>query len=114
MSADNISSVRVADPVRVHEPLHVIVERIRVFLALLTLLITVASAGSAWVITKATGQISNKLDLVERRAVVDSIRFERAMEVVELVALAIVEETNTPARQTAIDELRHRRRITPR
>jgi len=49
----------------------------------------------------------------ERRAFADSARFERAMDVLELAVVAIVEPDGSNEQRDAVAELRRRRHVTP-
>jgi hypothetical protein len=49
---------------------------------------------------------------VHARSVMDSVRFERTIEVVELVAAALVEPDGSNEQKEAVTELRRRRHIT--
>jgi len=58
-------------------------------------------------------EIRQVRDDLRSRAVADSARFERIVEVVEFAVIAIVEPAGSPERTTAIAELKRRRRVAP-
>jgi len=51
---------------------------------------------------------------VTTKAVVDSVRFERVMDIVELAVIALVEPTGSRTQRAAVEALRTRRHVTPR
>ena len=99
-----------------------IVKRIRLWVGAAVLLVGVFTGVGATVVARSTSDVrtalSNTHDDLARlayqqdaRAEVDSLRFERAMEVLELAVVAIVEPDGSVDQKGAIDELKRRRHI---
>ena len=109
----------------------IFVRRTRLWLGTLIALLVTAGAAGGWVVKKVTDEnhalaeqmkasISDTHDdlvalsqLTAMRAQTDSLRFERAMNVLELAVGAIVEPDGSAEQKNAIAELRRRRHVTP-
>lgn len=65
-------------------------------------------------IAKTQEELAATREYFRQRAVADSVRFERIMEVVELAVVAVVEPSGTQDQRSAVAELRRRRHVTPR
>lgn len=107
------------------------VRRTRLWIGTLIMLLMATAAAGGWVVKKATDQnqqlaaevrksVADTHDdlvalasLTAERAETDSLRFERAMTVLELAVGAIVEPDGSPEQRSAIAELRRRRHVTP-
>lgn len=100
-------------------------KRALLWLTLLTGIVSAVSASSAWVVTKSNAKVIARVQSAEaklagvvqaahEKATADSVRFERAMQLVELTASAWLEPEGSPERQGVIAELRRRRTFTPR
>jgi hypothetical protein len=105
-------------------PLDDLARRVRLWLGLAVFLVTTVAAAGTWAVSKMTSDVREQLldthaDLVAltaaqaARAAADSIRFERAMEVLELAVGAIVEPDGSTEQKQAIAELRRRRHVAP-
>ena len=100
------------------------IRRTRLWLGAAMLLISVSAGAGAWVVGKVTADVRRSIadthdDLVQlaaiqaARAQTDSLRFERAMEVLNLAVGAIVEAPGTPEQRGAVEQLRRLRHFTP-
>ena len=98
------------------------VKRTRLWLGGAMFMVAAAGAGGAWLVNRATAEmhaeIQNTHDDIaalaveqHRRADSDSVRFERAMDVLELAVAAIVEPAGSLEQRSAVDELRRRRHV---
>lgn len=113
------------DSVEVHDSgLDVIARKMRLYLGAAAIVVTTVTAGGTWAVQKMTAGISARLDdthddlsalaaLQARRFEADSIRTERAFEIVELISAAVLEKEGSSERSAAIAELRHRRHVIP-
>ena len=102
-----------------------VTKRIRLYVSTFILAASVIGALTAFTVRQITSHVREDLQQLDHRILEisrvqhnynfsDSIRFERAMDVLELAVAAIVESDGSPEKQGAVVELRRRRHIVPR
>lgn len=105
------------DPPTIEEVVDRAVRRLHLFgKAALTIAACFTLAGG-WIAHAITADVKGDVTALRydfrQKAALDSVRFERMIEVVELAVIAVVEPDSSAARAEAIGELRRRRRVTP-
>ena len=109
---EGLLRARAADPSAL-EKLDHIARRLRLYASTIVLVgVTMATVVSG-VVLWATRDVRAQISALNSRVAADSVRFERAMDVLELTAIALVEPDGSREQMDAIDQLRHRRRFGP-
>lgn len=120
MSAEgNETEVEVRD-----SGLDMLARKIRLYITTGVVVVTTVAGGSTWAVQHMTVRVEQQLEdthqdlvalatLQERRFAADSVRNERAFEIVELISAGMLEKEGSPERASAITELRRRRHVIP-
>jgi hypothetical protein len=101
------------------------VARVKLYASTILVLSAVVTLATGFVVREVTKEVRADVKAVRaemtgighaqaERAVADSMRFERVMQVVELAVIAIVEPEGSDEQRSAVSELRRRRHVTPR
>ena len=95
--------------------LEVHLRRVRLWASTLLLVVGAVGGGAAWGSHKLTDGVRNDVaglrQTMNERQRIDSLRFERVMDITELAVVAIVEPVGSPERKVAVEQLRARRHI---
>jgi len=102
-----------------------LVSRLKLWVATAVLCVAAISGLTAAAINGATRDVRDNLrtlnaNLESQRqvarsyAVMDSVRYERAMDILELAVTAIVAPDGSPEQKSALDELKSRRHVVTR
>jgi len=103
----------------------VLVGRVKMWVGTMVLVVAAISGLTAAAINGATHDVRESLHslnvnieseraIAREYAVIDSVRYERAMDVLELAVTAIVAPDGSPEQKSALDELKSRRHVVPR
>lgn len=98
--------------------------RMKLYLTAAVLFVSAATAVGTYAVANVTsgihaeiadtrGDLAQLVTAQQARGALDSTRFERVMDIVELAVVAIVEPDGSAEQKRAVAELRRRRHFTP-